>query len=188
MHFLTFDKTLSRKAQEAWLAIQLERNYTKEEIFELYVNKVFMSSGATGISTASKLYFGKELKDLTLPEAALIAGMPQSPNNYNPFDHSEKANTRKNIVLSLMNQHGYITEAEMKEAQAIAISDLVVKEEERQQQTDIPYDPFIGQVIKEIQGKYPEINVFTDGLKIYTTLDQNAQDYVDKMLYDNRSS
>ncbi|WP_428908901.1 transglycosylase domain-containing protein [Niallia sp. Krafla_26] len=185
MHFLTFDKTLSRKAQEAWLAIQLERNYTKEEIFELYVNKVFMSDRATGIATASKHYFGKELKDLTLPEAALIAGMPQSPNNYNPFNHPDRADKRKNVVLSLMHQHGYISEAEMKEAQAISISDLIVKEEERQQQTDIPYDPFIGQAIKEIEEKYPEINVYTDGLKIYTTLDQNAQDYVDKMMYNN---
>ncbi|WP_338470058.1 PBP1A family penicillin-binding protein [Niallia sp. XMNu-256] len=183
MHFLTFEKTISRKAQEAWLAIQLERNYTKEEIFELYVNKVFMSQRATGIATASKIYFGKELKDLTLPEAALIAGMPQSPNNYNPFNHPENANNRKNVVLSLMHKHGFISETEMKEAQAIHISDLALKEEDRQQETDIPYDPFIGLAIKEIEKKYPEINVYSDGLKIYTTLDLNAQDHVDKMMY-----
>ena len=185
MHFLTFEKTLSRKAQEAWLAIQLERTYSKEQIFELYVNKVFMSDRATGMSTASKHYFGKELKDLTLPEAALIAGMPQSPNNYNPFNHPDKADKRKNIVLSLMNQHGYLSEAEMKEAQEISIADLIVKEEDRVQQTDIPYDPFIGQVIKEIEDKYPEINVYTDGLQIYTTLDKSAQEYVDQMMYTN---
>ena len=185
MHFLTFEKTLSRKAQEAWLAIQLERKFTKEEIFELYVNKVYMSAGATGIATASELYFGKELKDLTLPEAALIAGMPQSPNNYNPFNHPDKADKRKNIVLSLMNQHGYISEAEMKEAQGNSISSLIVKEEDRKQQTDIPHDPFIGQVIKEIENKYPEINVYTDGLQIYTTLDKSAQEYVDQMMYTN---
>ncbi len=185
MHFLTFEKTLSRKAQEAWLAIQLERSYTKEEIFELYVNKVFMSQRATGIATASKIYFGKELKDLSLSEAALLAGMPQSPNNYNPFNHPENADKRKNIVLSLMFKHGFITEAEMKEAQAIHISDLILKEEDRQQPSDIPYDPFIGLVIKEIEAKYPDINVYTDGLKIYTTLDLNAQEYVDKIMYTN---
>ena len=94
-YFLTADKTISRKAQEAWLAIQLERKYTKEEIFELYVNKVFMSERTIGIATASDVYFGKPLKDLTLPEAALLAGMPQSPNNYNPFNHPDKAENRK---------------------------------------------------------------------------------------------
>ena len=184
-YFLTADKTISRKAQEAWLAIQLERKYTKEEIFELYVNKVFMSERTIGIATASDVYFGKPLKDLTLPEAALLAGMPQSPNNYNPFNNPDKAENRKNIVLSLMNQHGYITEAEMKKAQATSIQDSLVKEEKRGQQSDVPYDSFISQVIKEIENKYPEINVYTDGLKIHTTLDKNAQDYVDQIMYEN---
>ncbi len=185
-YFLTADKTISRKAQEAWLSIQLERKYTKEEIFELYVNKVFMSERTIGISTASQVYFGKPLKELTLPEAALIAGMPQSPNNYNPFTNPDKAENRKDIVLSLMNQHGYITENEMKEAQSTSIEDSLVKEEDRTQQSDVPYDSFIGQVIKEIEDKYPEINVYTDGLKIYTTLDRNAQNYVDQIMYENK--
>ena len=184
-YFLTAEKTISRKAQEAWLAIQLERKYTKEEIFELYVNKVFMSERTVGIATASDVYFGKSLKDLTLPEAALLAGMPQSPNNYNPFNNPDKAENRKNIVLSLMNQHGYITEAEMKKAQATSITDSLVKEEKRGQQSDVPYDSFISQVIKEIENKYPEINIYTDGLKIHTTLDKNAQDYVDQIMYEN---
>ena len=185
-YFLTADKTISRKAQEAWLAIQLERKYTKEEIFELYVNKVFMSERTIGIATAADVYFGKPLKDLTLPEAALLAGMPQSPNNYNPFNHPDKAENRKNIVLSLMNQHGYITETEMKKAQATSIQDSLVKEEKRGQQSDVPYDSFIGQVIKEIENKYPEINIYTDGLKIHTTLDKNAQNYVDQIMYENK--
>ena len=184
-YFLTADKTISRKAQEAWLAIQLERKYTKEEIFELYVNKVFMSERTVGIATASEVYFGKPLKELTLPEAALLAGMPQSPNNYNPFNNPDKADNRKNIVLSLMNQHGYITEAEMKEAQATSIQGSLVSEKKRNQQSDVPYDSFISQVIKEIENKYPEINVYTDGLKIHTTLDKDAQNYVDKIMYEN---
>ncbi|WP_394232750.1 PBP1A family penicillin-binding protein [Niallia oryzisoli] len=184
-YFLTADKTISRKAQEAWLSIQLERKYTKEEIFELYVNKVFMSERTTGIGTASQVYFGKDLSELTLPEAALIAGMPQSPNNYNPFDHPDRAEKRRNVVLSLMNQHGYISESEMKEAQAASVTDSLVKEEERTQQGDIPYDSFIGQVIKEIEDKYPELNVYTDGLKVYSTLDTKAQDYVDQIMYEN---
>src|SRR3954466_16225616 len=184
-YFLTAEKTISRKAQEAWLSIQLERKYTKEQIFELYINKVFMSERTVGIATASDVYFGKPLKDLTLPEAALLAGMPQSPNNYNPFNNPDKAENRKNIVLSLMNQHGYITEAEMKKAQATSIQDSLVSKKKRGQQSDVPYDSFISQVIKEIEDKYPEINVYTDGLKIYTTLDKNAQDYVDQIMYEN---
>lgn len=184
-YFLTAEKTISRKAQEAWLSIQLERKYTKEQIFELYVNKVFMSERTIGISTAAQVYFGKELKDLTLPEAALLAGMPQSPNNYNPFEYPDQAEKRRNIVLSLMHQHGYISEAEKNEAQTTSVTDSLVKEEDRTQQGDIPYDAFIGQVIKEIEDKYPELNVYTDGLKIYTTLDKDAQDYVDQIMYEN---
>lgn len=184
-YFLTAEKTLSRKAQEAWLSVQLERNYTKEEIFEMYFNVVFMSQRATGIATASQVYFDKELDELTLPEAAMLAGMPQSPNNYNPFDHPDRAEERRNIVLSLMNQHGYISEAEMTEAQSVPVTDSLLKEEERTQQGDIPYDSFIGEVIKEVEEKYPELNVYTDGLKIYTTMDKKAQDYIDGIMYEN---
>lgn len=184
-YFLTAEKTLSRKAQEAWLAIQLERKYTKEDIFEMYFNVVFMSERATGIGTASQVYFGKDLKDLTLPEAALLAGMPQSPNNYNPFTNPEKAEKRRNTVLSLMHQHGYISEKEMKEAQAVPVTSSLVKQEDRQNTDDIPYDAFVGQVIKEIEDKFPEVNVYTDGLKIYTTFDKNAQDYIDQLMFSN---
>lgn len=185
LNFLTPEKTLSRKAQEAWLSIQLERKYSKEEIFELYVNKVFMSERTVGIAKASDVYFGKPLSELNLAEAALIAGMPQSPNNYNPFNNPEKAEKRRNVVLSLMQQHGYITEAEMKEAQGIPVTASLVSEAKRDQNSeDVPYDSYIGQVIKEIENKYPELNVYTDGLKIYTGLDQNAQNYVDKIMYE----
>nr|WP_295973292.1 PBP1A family penicillin-binding protein [uncultured Bacillus sp.] len=185
MNFLTPEKTLSRKAQEAWLSIQLERKYTKEEIFELYVNKVFMSERTVGIATASEVYFGKPLSELNLAEAALIAGMPQSPNNYNPFNNPDKAEKRRNIVLSLMHQHGYITEAEMKEAKKVPVTASLVPEDKRDKSSaNVPYDSYIGQVIKEIEEKYPELNVYTDGLKIHTGLDKNAQEYVDKIMYE----
>ncbi len=176
-------KTLSRKAQEAWLAIQLERKYTKQEIFEMYVNKIFMSENMSGIKTASKVYFDKELDELTLPEAAMLAGMPQAPNAYNPFNNPDRAEKRRNIVLSLMNQHGYISEAEMKEAQATPLEDSIVAEKDRET-SDLKYDPYIKQVIAEIEEKYPDVNVFTDGLEIHTTLDTKAQDYVDKVMYE----
>lgn len=107
--FLSPEKTLKRKAQEAWLALKLEQEYTKEEIFEMYFNKVYMSAGINGMATAADYYYGKDIQDIKLHEAALIAGLPQSPNNYNPFKFPEKRK-RRNIVLSLMAQHGKISE------------------------------------------------------------------------------
>jgi penicillin-binding protein 1A len=182
--FLTFDKTLKRKAQEAWLAFQLERKYTKQEIFEMYVNKIFMSENVHGIATAAKVYFGKEdLKDLELHEAALLAGMPQSPNNYNPFEHPDKAEKRRNIVLSLMYKHGFITKEEMEKAKAIPVESTIVKEENRKK-NDKPYDAFVDAVIDEVE-KYGDFDIFSDGLHIYTTLDPDAQSYVEEMLNSN---
>lgn len=176
-------KTLNRKAQEAWLALELERKYSKEEIFEMYVNKIFMSENMSGVKTAAKVYFDKNLDELTLPEAALLAGMPQAPNAYNPFNNPERAEKRRNIVLSLMHQHGYISKAEMEEAQKTSVEDSLVAKEDRQT-NDLPYDPFIKQVIAEIEKKYPDVNVFTDGLEIYTTMDKEAQEYVEELMYE----
>ncbi|PLR77175.1 penicillin-binding protein [Bacillus sp. V3-13] len=181
--FLEFDKTLSRKAQEAWLAFQLERKYTKQEIFEMYVNKIYMSQKSHGILTASRVYFDKELAELELHEAALLAGMPQSPENYNPFKYPENAEKRRNIVLSLMNQHGFITKEEMKAAQAIPVESSLVKGEDRETD-DEPYDAFVDAVIEEVQ-QQGDFDIFSDGLKIYTTLDQDAQTYVESMLNSN---
>ncbi|QED48401.1 transglycosylase domain-containing protein [Cytobacillus dafuensis] len=182
--FLNNEKTLSRKAQEAWLSFQLERKYTKQEIFEMYVNKIWMSEGSHGVLTASHIYFGKDLDELELHEAALLAGMPQSPENYNPFKHPDKAEKRRNIVLSLMNQHGFITKEEMEAAQKIPVESSLVKEEDRKH-NDSPYDSFVDVVIDEMEQKYPDLNVSSDGLTIHTTLDTNAQDYVEKMLNSN---
>lgn len=98
----------------------------------MYVNKIYMSEGH-GVLTASKIFFGKELSELELHEAALLAGMPQSPNNYNPFDHPDKAEKRRNIVLSLMNQHGFITKEEMEAAQKVPVESTLVAEEKEKQ-------------------------------------------------------
>lgn len=176
-------KTLTRKAQEAWLALELERKYSKEEIFEMYVNKIFMSENMSGVKTAARVYFDNSLDELTLPEAALLAGMPQAPNAYNPFNNPERAEKRRNIVLSLMHQHGYISKEEMEEAQKTSVEDTLVAKEDRQT-NDLPYDPFIKQVIAEIEKKYPDVNVYTDGLEIYTTMDIEAQDYVEELMYE----
>ncbi|OZI11700.1 penicillin-binding protein [Bacillaceae bacterium SAS-127] len=182
MSFLTPEKTLKRKAQEAWLAFQLERQYSKEEIFEMYVNKAFMSGnmsgGIHGIKTAAGYYFDKELDELTLNEAALLAGMPQSPNNYNPFKHPDRADKRKNVVLSLMEQHGKITSTEMAAAKQESITAYLTEPKETENKK---YNAFIDMVVEEVQ-EMGEYNPYSDGLKIYTTLDRNAQDYMEKLL------
>jgi len=105
----TADQTLSRKAQEAWLAVQLEQKATKQEILTYYINKVYMSNGNYGMQTAAENYYGKDLKDLSLPQLALLAGMPQAPNQYDPYSHPEAALERRNLVLSEMKEQKYIS-------------------------------------------------------------------------------
>jgi penicillin-binding protein 1A len=181
-YFLGFEKTISRKAQEAWLAYQLEQKYTKQQIFEMYVNKIFMSEDSHGVLTASKIYFGKDdLNDLELHEAALLAGMPQSPNNYNPFTNPDKAEHRRNVVLSLMHQHGFISKEEKEKAQKIPVESSLVKEDDRNHKDEEPFDAFIDMVIEEVS-EQTDFDIFSDGLEIYTTLDQNAQTHVENIL------
>ncbi|MFI8688401.1 transglycosylase domain-containing protein [Rossellomorea sp. NPDC077527] len=179
--FLSPEKTLKRKAQEAWLALKLEQEYTKEEIFEMYFNKVYMSGGINGMATAADYYYGKDIKDIKLNEAALIAGLPQSPNNYNPFKHPESAEKRRNIVLSLMAQHGKITEKEKKEAQAIPITEGLISEEDLEAKKQEKYPAFVDAVIDEVQ-KMGDYNLYSDGLKVYTTVDPNAQKRLEEIL------
>ncbi|WP_391121830.1 PBP1A family penicillin-binding protein [Psychrobacillus sp. L3] len=179
--FLTNEKTLKRKAQEAYLAIQLERKYDKEEIFEMYFNKVLMSGRIYGFGTASEYFFGKELKDLTLDQYAVLAGMPQSPNPYNPFKHPENAEKRRNIVLHLMNLHGKITEAEMKKAQAVPIESSLLPEDQRVAKRNSKYDAFIDIVLDELE-KNGDGDSIADGITIYTTLQPNAQKQVEASL------
>ncbi|WP_461200620.1 transglycosylase domain-containing protein [Anoxybacillus sp. TBDG-1] len=182
LSFLTPEKTLKRKVQELWLAIRLEQKYSKHEILEMYLNKIYYSNRAYGVAKAAETYFGKtDLSQLTLPEAALLAGIPQSPNNYNPFTHPEAAEKRRNTVLSLMVKHGFISKEEAEEAKNVPVQSLLT---ENKQQSDIPYDSFIDQVIDEVTEK-TGLDVFTAGLHIYTTLDQNAQSYVEELLNSN---
>ena len=178
--FLSDEKTLKRKAQEAWLAYQLEKKYTKEQIFEMYVNKIDYANGVHGIETASKYYFDKTLDELDLQEIAFLAGLPQSPYNYDPYAFPEKADKRKDLVLSLMKQHKKINEEQYNEAKNISVTESLV-EEGTQRQTAYKYDSFVDQVIREVEAM-GDYNVFSDGLTIHTTLDPNAQEYVEKLI------
>ncbi|MFJ9464100.1 PBP1A family penicillin-binding protein [Viridibacillus arvi] len=179
--FLQNEKTLKRKAQEAYLAIQLEREYTKEEIFEMYFNKVLMSGRIYGYGTASKYFYGKELKDLKLEEMALLAGMSQLPNAYNPFKYPENAEKRRNTVLGLMYQHKKITKEQMEEAKKVDVEVGLLPENKRKTASTSKYDAFIDVVLKELaengDGKSLE-----EGINVYTTLDSSAQKIVESTM------
>lgn len=179
--FLKNEKTLKRKAQEAYLAVQLESEYEKEEIFEMYFNKILMSGNIYGFGTAAEYFYGKELSELELHEMALLAGMPQSPNNYNPFKHPEQAEKRRNIVLSLMHQHGKISEEEMKAAQAIPVTEGLKPEDQRKVDSDNKYEAFLDVVIEELKDHGDE-QLLAEGITIHTTLDPKAQQTVEQQL------
>jgi penicillin-binding protein 1A len=180
MSFLTPEKTPKRKVQEMYMAYNLENKYTKKQILEMYFNKVNMSEGSYGIGTASKTYFGKELKDLDLVEAAFLVGMPQSPNRYNPYVSPELANKRKNTVLFLMNSHGYITEKEMKDAQKVDIATRILARNSSPKSAR-QVNAIVDQVINEVS-TVGEYDIYSDGLTIHTTIDPVAQDLVEEIL------
>lgn len=182
--FLSSEKTMKRKMQEAYLSLQLESKYSKEEILEMYLNKIYFGQGAYGILTASEVYFNKPLKEITLEEAALLAGLIQRPSEYNPFVNPEKAEERRNLVLSLMKKNNMISEKEEERAKSIAVKEMISKENKEPK-----YESFVEQVIKEVvqTGEVSESDIYTEGLKIYTTLDKDAQDYMDYVLSTNES-
>lgn len=178
MSYLSPEKTIERKVQEAYLALKLEEKYTKEEILEMYLNKIYFGEGAYGIATAADVYFGKSVKDLSISEAALLAGLPQRPSGYNPYQNPDLAENRRNLVLSLMQEHEYITEEEKKEAQSIPVKDMLKKQKRKN-----TYNSFTDRVIEELKEKgLPEDDLYTQGLKIYTTLDPKAQAFTEKVL------
>ncbi|MGM0873955.1 MAG: PBP1A family penicillin-binding protein [Bacillota bacterium] len=174
---LTTEKTITRKVQELWLAFQLEQNYSKQEIIEMYLNKIYFPGNIYGVAQASESFYGKDLSELELHEAAMIAGIPQSPNNYNPKTNPENAEKRRNIVLTLMAKHGFITEAEADEAKKIPVQSTLVEATEKAN----PYHAFVEEVIEEVKEK-TDIDAGSAGLEIYTTLDPEAQDTVENVL------
>ncbi|WP_353855451.1 PBP1A family penicillin-binding protein [Bacillus sp. Bos-x628] len=175
-------KTLKRKVQEIWLSIQLEQKYSKDEILEMYLNRIFFTPQAYGVGKAAEQFFGvTNLNKLSIAQAATLAGMPQSPSAYNPVKHPEAAEKRRNIVLSLMKKQGYITNKEYEKAKATPVSKTVVSADKYNRQNSSKYSPFIEEVMEEVQKK-AKVDVSTDGLKIHTTLDTNAQDQLDSII------
>ena len=167
--FLSQDQTLKRKIQEAILALELERKYSKKEILEMYMNQIYFGRGAYGIQTAAHTYFGKDVGDLTLAECAMIAGLPKSPNYYS--SSVNEATARKNVVVVQMEKYGYITPSQAEEAKKASLD---IKQKSTSNTTDeTAY--FIDYVTQEIAQKYGDDALYKDGLKIYTTLDTDKQ-------------
>lgn len=167
--FLTPEKTFKRKIKEAALAIKIEKNLDKREILELYLNKVYFGHGAYGVEMASRIYFGKSVSDINLSEAALIAGLVKAPSTYSPYNDIAKAKERQRFVLSRMVEEGYIRKSEKDNAerQPIYLSSM------RRSMDANNY--FIEYVKKYLEEKYGADTVYKGDLRVYTTLDRNAQ-------------
>ena len=174
--FLSPEKTIARKIKEAHLAIKLEKELTKQEILELYLNKVYFGHGAYGVEMAARLYFGKSISLVTLPEAALLAGLIKAPNSFSPFNNLVRAKERQDVVFQRMESEGYITPKQRTEykKQPIHLSSLRTETE--------AYNYFLEYVRQQIEQKYGEEMVYKKGLNVYTTLDRRAQVAAQKAL------
>ncbi|MDQ8760100.1 MULTISPECIES: penicillin-binding protein PBP1A [Streptococcus] len=167
------DQNLKRKIQEAWLAMQLERRNTKQEILTYYINKVYMSNSNYGMRTASLAFYRKELKDLTLPQLALLAGMPQAPNQYDPYTNPADAKARRDLVLKKMLEEKYIDSARYEQAVLTPITEGL---QPLLNTTAYPayMDNYLKQVVEEVESK-TGYNLLTTGMDVYTNVDPEAQ-------------
>ncbi len=167
--FLSPEKTFKRKIREMALAYKIEKNLTKDQILELYLNRVYFGHGAYGVEMAAKTYFGKPVSDLTLPEAALIAGLIQSPEGYSPFYHARKCKERQLVVLDRMRVGGYINREQMEKA-----GNAPLKLSSRRSPSEA-YQYFLDYVKRYLEKRYGEERVYKGDLRVYTTLVKDLQ-------------
>src|SRR5579863_9843379 len=167
--FLSPDRSFQRKMQEALLAIQIERRFTKPQIFTLYANQIYLGHGVYGFEAASEFYFSKPAKQLTLDEAALLAGLPKSPFFYSPIIHPDHALRRRNLVINNMLEDGKIKAQEANEARSQPIQ-LKLHHEPN---SLAPY--FVEDIRRYLENKYGSDQVHEGGLKVYTSLDMDLQ-------------
>jgi penicillin-binding protein 1A len=176
--FLSSDRTAMRKIQEAYLAIQIERALTKEQIFTLYANQIYLGSGMYGFEAASEYFFSKHAKDLTLTEAALLAGLPKGPVAYSPVLNPERALTRRNLVLSEMESDHAITHEQAKQARAAPLGLHIV------QPVSAVAPWFQEEVRRELEKHFGSEEVHEDGLRVDTTLDLDLQQVANRAVAD----
>lgn len=176
---LTNEQTYKRKIQEAYLALSLEKEMSKEDILALYFNSVYFEQTTPGVVYASRRYFHKELSELSLPEMALLVGLVKSASYYNPIKYPERANNRKNLVLKNMYEDGYISDIEYNVSKNIHVSSLI-KIDQDQKEPTYRFQSYLDMVyleVEELTGKNP----ITDKLEIYTYLDTSLQSYLDQI-------
>lgn len=169
--FLSQEQTLKRKIQEAMLALEIERKYSKKEILEMYMNQIYFGQGAYGIQTAAKTYFDKDVSELTLKQCAMLAGLPKSPNYYSPFNNLNEAKNRTNTVIDQMVKYGYISQTDGEAAKA---DDLELTKK-KQTSENAETASFIDYVSQQVAAKYGDDALYKEGLKIYTTMDAEKQ-------------
>ncbi|HIE0707164.1 TPA: transglycosylase domain-containing protein, partial [Serratia marcescens] len=167
--FLSPERTLMRKIKEAFLAVRIEQMLTKDEILELYLNKIYLGYRAYGVGAAAQVYFGKDVSQLTLSEMATIAGLPKAPSTFNPLYSHDRAVARRNVVLSRMLDEHYITQAQYDQARS---EDLVANYHAPEISFSAPY--LSEMVRQEMIKRYGE-NAYTDGYKVYTTVTKRLQ-------------
>lgn len=184
--FLSQEQTISRKAKEIFIAMQVENTYSKKQILAMYLNNAYFGNGVWGIEDASEKYFGVHASQMTVPQAATIAGMLKNPNGYNPKDHPAESRQRRNVVLTLMKDNGKLTQEQMKSYQ----DSPMITSDNYQYDSGYRYPYFFDAVIDEAIKKYglSEEDIMNRGYKIYTTLDQNYQstmqtDFADSSLF-----
>lgn len=167
--FLTHEKTFTRKIKEAILAVRIEQTYTKDEILEMYFNQIYFGEGAYGLDAAAKVFFGKQVHQLTLPECALLAGLPRNPRDYSPRREPDRALRRRNLVLAAMLQNKTISRAVYESASEAPLGVTKTRGDTR----SAPY--FMEMVRQYIDERYGSNQLYEGGLKIYTTLDIEMQ-------------
>jgi len=180
--FLSNEKTYGRKIQEILLAMQIERVFTKDQIFQMYANQIYLGHGTYGFEAASEYYFSKHAKELTLPEAALLAALPKGAEYYSPVNHPDRALRRRNLVLAEMRQDGKITRAEEDAAAATPLGLNI----EPPPNSVAPY--FVEEVRKQLEKQYGPEEVHGAGLRVYTTLDLDLQIVANKAVLDGTAA
>jgi len=183
--YLSLDQTFNRKAKELFLAIEIEKNYSKDEIMSMYLNNSYFGNGVWGVQDAARKYFGVDAADLTLGESATIAGMLKGPSLYNPIDHPENASNRRDTILQVMVDNNKISKEEAQQEEQVAISDLV-NDTYQQEDEGYQYPYYFDAVIEEAEEKYDikADDLMNRGYKIYTDLDTNFQNGMQEV-YDN---
>src|SRR2546426_1027859 len=176
--FLTPDKSLERKMKEAALALELERRYSKDRILEMYMNQIYFGNGAYGVEAAARTYFGKSVSELSVKDAALIAGLPRAPSTYSPFEHPEAAKRRREVVLRRLVEYGAVKDPDAKK---LARADLGLIPPERRRTTGQYFLEFVQQTL---EAKYGADMVFKGGLNVYTTLNPTMQLVAEQSLRD----